>query len=78
MEQLTEGRNCWTCALEPESRNYWVHVLQLLKPGHPRACALQQEKPPQQETPAPQLEGSPCLLQLEKARAATKTQHSQK
>ena len=24
---------------------YWAHVLQLLKSAHPRACALQQEKP---------------------------------
>ena len=34
----------------------------------PRACALQQEKPPQCEACAPQLESSPHSLQLEKAR----------
>ena len=35
----------------------------------PRAHALQQEKPPQGEAQAPQLESSPCSLQLENARA---------
>ena len=29
-----------TTAPEPRSRNYWAHVPQLLKPGHPWACAL--------------------------------------
>ena len=24
--------NYWVCGLEPESRNYWAHLLQLLKP----------------------------------------------
>ena len=38
---------------------------QLLKPPHPRACALQQEKPLQWEAHAPQLESSPCSPQLE-------------
>ena len=37
------------------------------KPSLPRACALQQEKPPQWEACAPLLENSPCSLQLEKA-----------
>ena len=41
-------------ALEPVSHNYWAHVLQLLKPVHPRACALQQEKSPQSEACAQQ------------------------
>ena len=36
--------------------------------------ALPQEKPPQWEALTPQLESSPCLLQLEKAGAVTKTQ----
>ena len=31
--------NYWACALEPASHNYWAHVLQLLKPKSPRACA---------------------------------------
>ena len=30
----------WACALEPSSCNCWAHVLQLLKPAHPGACAL--------------------------------------
>ena len=37
------------------------------KPAHYRACALQQEKPPQWEAHTPQLENSLCLPQLEKA-----------
>ena len=44
----------------------------------PRACALQQEKQPQWEAQAPQLESSPHSPQLDKARASVKTQHSQK
>ena len=47
------------CALEPMSHNYWALKLQLLKPTWPRACAPQQEKPPQGEACA-QLEESPC------------------
>ena len=35
------------------------------EPVHPRACALQQEEPPQWEA-LPQLESSPCALLLEK------------
>ena len=44
-----------TCcrATKPMHRNYWACVLQL-RPMHPRACALQQEKPPQWEAHAPQ------------------------
>ena len=38
------------------------------EPRSPRACALQQEKAPKWEAPAPQLESSPCSPQLEKAR----------
>ena len=26
--------NCWACALEPASHNYWGHMPQLLKPEH--------------------------------------------
>ena len=47
--------------------NSWAHLLQLLKPMHPRAHALQQETPMKQEGPAPQLETSPCSPQLQKA-----------
>ena len=42
--------------------------MQILKPKRSRACALQQETPPQRETHAPQLESSPSSPQLEKAR----------
>ena len=58
------SHNYWACALEPGSHDYWASVSQLLKPSHPRACAPQQEKPLQWEIGAPQLESSPCLLQL--------------
>ena len=44
----------------------------------PRTCALQQDKPLQQEAHALQLENSPHSLQLEKACAAMNTQCSQK
>ena len=40
------SNNYWTCDLEPRSRNRWVHVLRLLKPECPRACAPHREKPP--------------------------------
>ena len=59
--------NYRACAPAPGSRHYWAHVLQLLKPAYPRACAQQQEKPPQWEAGAVQLESSPCSLQLEKS-----------
>ena len=42
---------------------------QLLKPTLPRAYIPQQEKPPQWKARAPQLERSPRMPQLEKARA---------
>ena len=38
-----------------------------MKPTGPRACALQEKKPPQWEARALQLERSPCSLQLQKA-----------
>ena len=53
-------------ALEPGGCNYQLHVPHLRQTARPRACALQQEKPPQWEAHAPQLESSLCLLQLEK------------
>ena len=59
--------NYWACVLEPVSHNYWTHVPQLLS-LHSRACAPQQEKPPQWEARAPQ-QSSPCSPQLEKAHA---------
>ena len=42
----------WACALEPASHNYWAWV--------PRACAPQQEKPPQWEARTPQLGVAPA------------------
>ena len=51
--------NYGACALEPVSHNYWAHV--------PRACAPQQEKPPQWESYAPQQRVAPRSPQLEKA-----------
>ena len=54
-------------------------VPQLLKPVCPRAHALQQEKPPQWQACAWQLESSPPLASTRASpRAAMKTQHSQK
>ena len=53
--------NYWTCALEPSGCNYWAHMPQVLKAVHPRACALQQEKPPQWEACAPQWRVAPTL-----------------
>ena len=50
--------------------NYRTHVLQLLKPNHPRARALQEE-PPQWEARAPQ-ESSPRWPQLEKSPSTNK------
>ena len=71
--------NYWACALEPLSHNYWTHRLQLLKPEHPRACAPQQEKPPQWEARAPQRRVDPPLTPArESLRAAVKTHHRQK
>ena len=64
--------------LSPCAATTEAHVLQLLKPMCPRACALQQEKPPQREVLALQLESSSHSPQLEKVCEAMKTQHSQK
>ena len=54
-------------ATKSRSHNYWVHVSQLLKPVHPRACALQEEKLSQWEAQALQLGNSLHSLQLEKS-----------
>ena len=55
-----------TCASQLLNLCSRAHVPQLLKPTGPRACALQQEKPPQWEALTLQLESKPCSLQLEK------------
>ena len=59
--------NCWACALEAASHNYWAHVPQLLSPHAtttearaPRARAPQQEKPPQWEARTPQQRVDPA------------------
>ena len=46
----------YACAVEPGNCNYLAHVPQLQKSAHTRACAPQQEKPPQREAHTPQLE----------------------
>ena len=69
--------NYWTCPLVPRSCNYWTYILQLLNPAHPRACALQREKPPQWEAHTLQLEGSPYLLQLEQRSHLSKANPAQ-
>ena len=55
----------WHRARKPMCHYYWVHMLQLLKPES-RACALQQEKPPQR-SPHTARKNSPSSLQLESA-----------
>ena len=52
LEDPTYGR-----ATKPKSHNYWAHALQLLKPEHPGACALQQEKLLHWEACAPPTRG---------------------
>ena len=59
--------NYWACALEPGNHNYGAHVPELVQPLCPGAHALQQEKPPQWETLALQLESSLHSLKLEKS-----------
>ena len=75
--------NHWTCVLEPRNHNYWACMLKLLNPTSSRGpqpqllestcvkSAPQQEKPPQWEAYAPQLESSPHVSQLEKAAQST-------
>ena len=50
--------NCWVCALNPGSRNYWK--------SSTLEFALQQEKPPLWEACAPPLESSPLAPAREK------------
>ena len=69
--------NYCTCVLEPVCHSYWAHKPQVLESVCPTACGLQQEKPPQWETHALQLESSPHLRQLEESPcSASKTQRS--
>ena len=62
-------------AAKPSYHNYWAQVPPVLKPVHPRACALQQEEPPQWEAQAPQWRAA-LTTTRENPSAATKTQHS--
>ena len=59
--------NSWACSVESRNHNHWAQKPQLLKPAHPRAHALQQEKPCQWEAHAPPLESRVCSLQTEKS-----------
>ena len=45
--------NYWACALEPASHNYWRPRATTTEACTPRACAPQQEKPPQWEACTP-------------------------
>ena len=70
--------NYWAWALEPASLNYWGSCTTTTEAHAPRACAPQQEKPPQWEARAPQRRVAPLLaVTRESLRAATKTQRSQ-
>ena len=59
--------NYWAGAPDPGSHNYWTHMPQLLKLTCPRAHGLQQEKPPQWEAHALQIESSPHSPQLKES-----------
>ena len=69
---LWEDPTCCRTA-KPTSQNYWAHVPHPLKPAHPRASALKQEKPLRWEACRLQLEESLLTTTREKARTATKT-----
>ena len=58
----------WACSPEPGSQSY----------GRPRACALQQEKPPWWEARTPQPQRSPARCNRESPHTAARTQYSQK
>ena len=53
--------------LKPMSHNCWSPCATTAEACVPRACALQQEKPPQCKAHVPQLESRPSSLQLEKS-----------
>ena len=54
--------NYWACALGSASHNYWSPCATTTGARVPRACAPQQEKPPQGEARAPQWRVAPALL----------------
>ena len=59
VQSLVQEDSTCRCDAKPSYHNYCA--------PQPRAGALQQEKPPQWEAHASQLESNPCLLQLEEA-----------
>ena len=59
--------NFRVCTLEPMSHNYWAHVLQLLKPICPRACAPQQGEAIAMRSPCITTKSGPHSPQLETA-----------
>ena len=54
------SHNYWACALEPASHNYWSPRATTTEARAPRACAPQQEKPPQWEARTPQRRIAPA------------------
>ena len=52
--------NYWACTLEPVSHNYWGPHATTTEARVPRACAPQQEKPPQWEARALQQRVAPA------------------
>ena len=74
MQQSNESHAPQLLSLHSRSRNpnYWAYMLQLQKLTHPRACALQQEKPWQWEAHAPQQRVAQLTMR-ESPRASTKT-----
>ena len=53
------SHNCWAHIVESPSRNYWSPRAATDEACAPRACALQQEKPPRWEACAPQRRVAP-------------------
>ena len=64
----------WTCAPKPRNHNCWAHTLQLLKPPRPRTGTQKQQKPPQGEAWASQLESGPSSPQQSKAQQQDRVQ----
>ena len=58
LSSSSSSHNCWVCALNPGSRNYWK--------SSTLEFALQQEKPPPWEACTPCLESSPLAPAREK------------
>ena len=67
-----QGTRIWSLVGEdPSAVGQLSQCVTATEANAPRAHALQQEKPPQWEAQATQLENNPCSLHLEKAH----TQH---